>query len=233
MTDFHLMQTRTSKGILRLAAISMLLLTPVTFANSYYDNNMLQNNNSNSGVITYNPNNSSPNGTIYQNNDSYQRSNNSNFNANAQSNYNNQGANFNQNSNGAYNNSNLANTPSTANYGPNGFPNNDPYYGRPNYYQRAALSQFSLCYAFQDNNKNWSPNYRGEGALLDGYHLNGVLPNANFRDDSLFLVLPIRNQNPVIIDMQQRQGLSTVPTVLEDINGVSWRVSRTLRNCIR
>lgn len=90
----------------------------------------------------------------------------------------------------------------------------------------------NVCASYQKADKSWSPRYRAMVAYMDGAHLNKLMyGRIHAADDDLFAIIVWRRGEPTVIDLQQRQGLSTAATVLKDMKGKTWQISRTWRRC--
>ena len=90
----------------------------------------------------------------------------------------------------------------------------------------------NVCASYQKADNSWSPRYRATVSYMDGAHLNRLMyGRMHAADDDLFAIIVWRRGEPTIIDLQQRQGLSTAATVLKDMQGKTWQISRTWRRC--
>lgn len=108
-------------------------------------------------------------------------------------------------------------------------------YAAPNRYITPQFyGTINACAAFQDANNRWTNDFRIELSYYDGDHLSRFVHN--FRraaPDKLYAVFLWGPRDPVIIDMQTRPGFSTASTTVRDIEGNTWRISRSWGRCSR
>lgn len=95
------------------------------------------------------------------------------------------------------------------------------------------FTSISACAAYQDESNRWSDSYRVELGYYDGWHLARMVRGFRGNSDDLFAVFIWSPGTPVIVNLQNRPGLSTASTVVRDVEGRNWRLSRTWRNCSR
>lgn len=89
------------------------------------------------------------------------------------------------------------------------------------------------CAAFQKEDHSWSDSYRVELGYYDGWHLGRVVRGFRSNSNDLFAVFFWEPNTPVIVNLQNRPGLSPASTVVKDIDGNSWRISRGWNHCSR
>lgn len=123
-----------------------------------------------------------------------------------------------------------------------------PDYSRPGYPHRPSQGRpfsfrgtINACIAEERTGGGWSNEMPVTITLTDGFALMryGLFrPQDNNRQnlsgDDLFIVVDWNGyQEPALIPLGNRSALSTAATVLKDMSGKSWRISRTWRRCSR
>lgn len=115
-----------------------------------------------------------------------------------------------------------------------------PHHPRPPHYPEqnhnpAFNGSIRACVAFEQADTTYSPDMPLTVSILDGLvlaehyriYLQGDL-------NELYVVFNHPNsRTPVILPLKHRKNLSTAATVLNDLQGNSWRISRTWKRCMR
>lgn len=91
------------------------------------------------------------------------------------------------------------------------------------------------CVAFEQSDGTYSKDLPLSVDILDGLALSRsyrIDVNGNFNDLYIVFAHP-QMRTHVIVPLEHRKNLSTASTVLNDIHGNTWRLSRTWKRCLR
>lgn len=92
----------------------------------------------------------------------------------------------------------------------------------------------SACISAQDARGAWGPDEPVRVSIIDGWALRQIVGRPQGGGvDELYVLINWGRGGRTVLPLEQRTGLSTAATVLQDTAGNSWRISRTWRRCMR
>lgn len=90
------------------------------------------------------------------------------------------------------------------------------------------------CISAQDARGAWGPDEPVRVSIIDGWALRQIVGRSQGDGvDELYVLINWGRGGRTVLPLEQRTGLSTAASVLQDTAGNSWRISRTWQRCMR